>query len=207
MPNERLQRQVEFILEIDRLKTILRQTYLMDGSRRENSAEHTWHLTVMALVLSEYANAPVNLLQVLKMLVVHDIVEIDAGDTYIYDERASLDKAAREEAAADRLFGLLPADQAAELRALWNEFEQRQTPEARFAAALDRLMPLLHNYHTQGKSWRAHGVTADRVVARVRHIEEGSQALWDFAQGVIEAAVARGYLAPAARPRNLPEDE
>ncbi|WP_423226178.1 HD domain-containing protein [Candidatus Amarolinea aalborgensis] len=207
MPNERLQRQVEFILEIDKLKTVLRQTYLMDGSRRENSAEHTWHLTVMALVLSEYANTPVNLLQVLKMLVVHDIVEIDAGDTYIYDERASLDKAAREEAAADRLFGLLPADQAAELRALWNEFEQRQTPEARFAAALDRLMPLLHNYHTQGKSWRAHGVTADRVVARVRHIEEGSQALWDFAQGVIEAAVAHGYLAPAARPGNLPEDE
>jgi putative hydrolase of HD superfamily len=207
MPNERLQRQVEFILEIDKLKTVLRQTYLMDGSRRENSAEHTWHLTVMALVLSEYANAPVNVLQVLKMLVVHDIVEIDAGDTYIYDERASLDKAAREEAAADRLFGLLPADQAAELRALWNEFEQRQTPEARFAAALDRLMPLLHNYHTQGKSWRAHGVTADRVVARVRHIEEGSQALWDFAQGVIEAAVAHGYLAPAARPGNLPEDE
>ena len=179
----------------------------MDGSRRENSAEHTWHLTVMALVLSEYANAPVNLFQVLKMLVVHDIVEIDAGDTYIYDERASLDKAAREEAAADLLFGLLPADQAAELRALWNEFEQRQTPEARFAAALDRLMPLLHNYHTQGKSWQAHGVTADRVVARVRHIEEGSQALWDFAQGVIDAAVAHGYLAPAARPRNLPEDE
>jgi len=207
MLNERLPRQVEFILEIDKLKTILRQTYLMDGSRRENSAEHTWHLTVMALVLSEYANAPVNLLQILKMLVVHDIVEIDAGDTYIYDERAGLDKAAREEAAADRLFGLLPSDQAAELRALWNEFEQRLTPEARFAAALDRLMPLLHNYHTQGKSWQAHGVTADRVIARVRHIEEGSQALWDFAQAVIEAAVAHGYLAPAARPRNLPEDE
>jgi putative hydrolase of HD superfamily len=179
----------------------------MDASRRENSAEHTWHLTVMALVLSEYANAPVNLLQVLKMLVVHDIVEIDAGDTYIYDEHASLDKAAREEAAADRLFGLLPPDQAAELRALWHEFERRQTPEARFAAALDRLMPILHNYHTQGKSWQAHGVTADRVVARVRHIEEGSQALWDFAQSVIEAAVAHGFLAPPARPRNLPEDE
>src|SRR6056297_294642 len=156
---QRLEQQVAFILEIDRLKTIYRRTYLTDTSRFENSAEHSWHIAVMAMLLAEHANTlEVDQLRVIKMLLIHDLVEIDAGDTFAYDTAAHADKAAREQAAADRLFGLLPADQAAEFRALWDEFESRQTPEAKFAGALDRLQPLLHNLYTHGRSWREHGV-------------------------------------------------
>ncbi len=190
----RLRRQLEFIVEIDRLKGILRQTWLTDRSRPENDAEHSWHLAVMALVLAEYAPSGTDLSRAVRMLVVHDLVEIDAGDTFVYDERGAQDKAGRERAAADRLFGLLPADQGCELRNLWEEFERRDTPEARFAAALDRLQPMLHNYLTGGLAWRKHGVTADRVHARNRHIGDGSPALWDVAQAIIGTAVERGFL-------------
>ena len=192
---ERLKRQIGFLIEIDKLKRVLRQTVLMDTSRQENSAEHSWHLAVMALILAEYANQPVDLLRVLKMLLVHDIVEIDAGDTFIYDEKGQSDKAERERRAAERIFGLLPADQAAEVRALWEEFEARQTPEAAFAAALDRLHPLLHNYCTRGVAWRRHGVTARRVVQRNRNIEDGASTLWQLASLLIEDAVEKGFLA------------
>jgi putative hydrolase of HD superfamily len=155
----RLSRQIDFVREADRLKTVYRQTLLMDGSRYENDAEHSWHVCLMAALLHEHAGSTgVDLLRVLKMLLVHDIVEIDAGDTYCYDEEAHRDKAERERAAADRLFALLPEDQAGEVRALWEEFEGMGTPEARFAAALDRLQPLLHNYFTRGEAWRRHGV-------------------------------------------------
>ena len=191
---ERLHRQLTFVLELDRLKTILRRTYLLDESRHENSAEHSWHLAMMALVLAEHANTPVDPLRVLKMLLVHDVVEIDADDTYIYDTAGAQDKAAREQAAATRIFGLLPPDQEGELRALWEEFEARITPEARFAAALDRLMPILHNALTQGRSWREHGIQAAQVLERNAHIADGSEALWHYAHGVIAQAVSAGHL-------------
>ena len=159
---ERLERQIAFILEIDKLKSVLRRSYLLNEERHENSAEHSWHLSVMALVLAEHANAEINQLRVLKMLLVHDIVEIDSGDTYVYDAAGNDTKAEREQEAARRIFGLLPGDQQLEITQLWQEFEARETPEAQFAAALDRLMPLLHNYHTEGRSWREHGIAKSR---------------------------------------------
>ncbi len=194
---ERLERQIRFLVEIDRLKAIQRRSLLIDGRRRENSAEHSWHIAVMALVLAEYAEAPVDLCRVLKMLLVHDIVEIDAGDTYAYDPGGKVDQAAREAAAAERIFGLLPADQAAELRALWQEFDAGETAEAKFAHAVDRLMPLLHNFHTEGESWQAHGVDQGQVQQRVSAIAAGSQRLWEYADGLVRRAVEAGYLQAA----------
>jgi putative hydrolase of HD superfamily len=199
MNTERLHRQIEFILEIDKLKSILRRSYLINDPRLENSAEHSWHLAVMAMLLAEHANTEVNLLQVLKMLLVHDVVEIDAGDTFCYDVAGNDTKAAREILAARRLFGLLPDDQRQEMHGLWEEFEARQTPEARFAAALDRLMPLLHNYHTQGRSWREHGVTQMQVLERNAHMDEGSETLWAYIEAMIEEASAKGYLAEESK--------
>ena len=196
MDSERFAKQIEFIVEIDRLKQVDRQTVLMDGSRRENDAEHSWHLAVMAVLLAEYAREEVDLLKVVKMALVHDLVEIDAGDTFCYDEEANADKAERERRAADRIFQLLPEDLAGEIDALWEEFEARETPEARFAAALDRLQPLLHNYRTGGATWKPHGVTCDRVIGRNRPIEEGAPELWAYARGLIEDAVEKGFLAP-----------
>ena len=190
----RLDQQIGFILELDTLKSVLRRSYLLNSTRRENSAEHSWHLSAMALVLAEHANADTDQLRVLKMLLVHDIVEIDSGDTYIYDAAGNETKAAREQQAAQRIFGLLPPDQSAELSALWQEFEARETPEAKFAAALDRLMPLLHNYHTEGRSWREHGITRQQVLNLNRHIADGSQSLWEYAEALIDDAAAKGYL-------------
>jgi putative hydrolase of HD superfamily len=175
---ERLRQQLDFIVEIDRLKTILRQTVLTDGSRRENTAEHSWHLAVMALLLSEYAEGEIDLLRAVKMVLVHDIVEIDAGDTFCYDAEANTDKAQREARAADRLFGLLPADQKGELRQLWDEFEARESMEARFANALDRMQPILQNLATGGHSWRVHGIRKEQVIERNHPIAEGSEVLW-----------------------------
>ena len=193
--NSRLAQQVEFIVEIDKLKQVYRRTWLTDKSRQENDAEHSWHLGMMAILLLEHAQQPqLDLLRVLKMVLIHDLVEIDAGDTFVYDDAGAMDKAERENAAADRVFGLLPADQAAELRTIWEEFEARQTPEAKYAAALDRFQPMLHNYRTQGKAWQEHGITADQVIARNQHIAEGSPALWDYAQEFVADAVAKGYL-------------
>ncbi|AUS95909.1 phosphohydrolase [Clostridium thermosuccinogenes] len=195
MFNERLEKQVEFITEIDKLKHINRQTILMDGSRHENDAEHSWHLAVMAMLLSEHAvDKNIDLLKVIKMVLVHDLVEIDAGDTYCYDEKACEDKAEREQKAANRLFNILPEDQAREIRKLWEEFEERKTPEACFASALDRFQPLLHNYKTQGKSWREHGVTKDKVIKRNKAIEDGSVTMWEYAERFINESVEKGYL-------------
>ena len=165
MDPERLKKQIDFIVEIDKLKHILRRTVLIDKSRRENDAEHSWHLAVMAILLKEYAAEDVDLEKVMKMVLVHDLVEIDAGDTFCYDAKANLDKRDRELCAADRLFAILPEDQAKELRRLWEEFEECTTPEARFAASLDRLQPFIHNVHTDGHTWK-NGVTSDQVHAR-----------------------------------------
>ena len=196
----RLAQQMRFILEVDRLKEVFRQTVLLHSRRAENDAEHSWHLCLMVLVLAEHANRPdLDVLRVLKMLLIHDLVEIDAGDTFVYDDAARVDQAAREAQAADRIFGLLPADQSREFRALWDEFEARQTPEARFAAACDRLQPMLLNVHTEGASWQRHGITSDRVLARNGHIVEGSEALWTYAENMIREAVAAGTLAPPPR--------
>ena len=194
MDADRFERQIQFILEVDKLKTILRRTYLIHEERSENTAEHSWHLAIMAILLAEHANEPVDVARVIKMVLVHDIVEIDAGDTYFYDTAAALDKSEREHAAADRLFGILPPDQGRELRALWEEFEAGDTPDARFALALDRFMPQLHNYYTHGRSWAEHGITADRVLERNECMAEGSARLWDCARSLLQDAVAKGFL-------------
>jgi putative hydrolase of HD superfamily len=191
---DRLARQIAFIVEIDKLKQVLRQTFVTDRSRRENSAEHSWHLAMMTLALSEHAARDVDLLRVLKMLLIHDLVEIDAGDTFLYDAAAAAGQAAREAAAAERLYGLLPADQAAELAALWREFDSGDGPDARFARALDQLQPVLLNYHTEGGSWRAHAVRGADVLARKRVIEHGSPSLWRLAEALIQDSIAKGWL-------------
>ena len=190
----RLEQQIQFIIEIDRLKTVLRQTVLTDRSRQENSAEHSWHLAVMALLLAEYANRPVDLLRVLKMVLVHDLVEIDAGDTFCYDAEANRDREDRERRAADRIFHLLPSDQEVELRALWEEFEARETPDARFAAALDRMQPVLANLSSRGHSWRQHGIVKQQVIERNRPIADGSRQPWDRISALLDQAVANGLL-------------
>ncbi|MGH3442493.1 MAG: HD domain-containing protein [Nitriliruptorales bacterium] len=190
----RLDEQIAFLLEADRLKGVLRRSKLADASRRENSAEHSWHLALFAAILVEHAAEEVDLLRVMRMLIVHDLVEIDAGDTFAYDAEATLTKAQRERDAADRLFALLPDDQGREWRALWDEFEARDTPDARFAAAVDRLQPVLLNHASGGAAWVEHGITADQVVAFNRHIEQGAPELWEHAQRVIAAATEAGHL-------------
>lgn len=197
MQLERLAQQVRFIAEVDRLKNIFRQTLVTTDRRQENDAEHSWHLTLAAIILAEHANVPdLNLLRVIQMLIIHDLVEIDAGDTFAYDTARMADQHDREAKAADRIFGMLPADQAGQIRGLWDEFEERSTPEAKFAAALDRFQPMLLNCLTEGAAWRKHGVTHDRVVARNRHIAEGSTALWAYAAQMIAEAVTKGNLQP-----------
>jgi 5'-deoxynucleotidase YfbR-like HD superfamily hydrolase len=194
MDTQRLERQITFSLEIDKLTGILRRTLLLDGSRHENSAEHSWHISVMAMLLSEYAAESIDVSRVIQMLLIHDLVEIDAGDTYCYDAKANLDKAERELQAAERIFKILPADQARLVRELWDEFEDRQTPESKFANSMDRLQAMMHNYHTQGRQWRKHGVTSQMVLARNAPIAEGSPVLWEYARKLVESALEKGYL-------------
>ena len=196
MAQDRLGKQIQFIAELDKLKLIERQTLLLDGSRQENDAEHSWHLATMALLLVEYANEPLDISRVIRMLLVHDVVEIDAGDTYCYDPEARRDKVERELKAAERLFNLLPEDQAGELRDLWDEFEARKTPEALFANAIDRLQPLLHNCFTEGRQWQKHGVSLRQVLQRNRPIGDGASRLWAFASELVDAAVRKGQLLP-----------
>ena len=195
MAEERLARQIEFLMEIDRLKTVYRRSYLAsDTSRRENSAEHSWHVATTAMILAEHCQAEIDLLHVLKMLLFHDIVEIDAGDTGAYDSVGALDKEEREKRAAERIFSLLPSSQAREVRELWVEFEERITPEAKFARAVDCLMPLLHNYYTQGKTWHKDGITYEQVLEVNKIIQEGSPELWQFVLTMIDECVSKGYL-------------
>ncbi|MGI8684978.1 MAG: HD domain-containing protein [Acidimicrobiales bacterium] len=191
----RLRAQVRFLLEIDRVKQVVRHNPLADGSRRENDAEHMWHLTVLALVVAEHADEPVDLLRVLTMVAIHDVVEIDTGDVLFYDAEARRAAAAAERAAAERIFGLLPPDQAGRFRALWTEFEARQSPDARFAAAVDRLQPLLLNLSAGGGAWTAEGVTATQARAANAHMAAGSTRLWTLAQELISRAEAAGLLA------------
>ncbi|HEX6041720.1 HD domain-containing protein [Longimicrobium sp.] len=196
----RLARQLAFIQELDRLKGILRQTRVLDGARQENSAEHSWHLAVCGVLLAEHAPPGTDLTRVLRMVLVHDVVEIDAGDAFAYDAAVNVGKEERELLAAERIFGLLPDEQADELRGLWMEFEAGTTPDARFAVALDRFQPLLLNFNGQGGSWRYHAVTHDRVLVRMAPIQEGAPTLWPAVLQLLDEAVARGYLAPAPPP-------
>lgn len=190
----RLEQQLNFIIEIDKLKTIIRQTLLCDKSRRENSAEHSWHLAVMAMLLSEYAAGPVDAAHTMKMVLVHDIVEVDAGDVFAYDVPGNIGKEERERAAADRIFGLLPPQQALELRALWDEFEAQQTTESKFANALDRLQPLLNNSQTEGGTWRIHSVRRDQVLRRMDPVRIGLPDVWPLVKKIVDDACERGWI-------------
>ena len=195
---ERLDQQMRFVGEIDRLKGVLRQTMLAGLGRRENSAEHSWHLAMMAVTLGEHAPPGTDIGRVTAMLLLHDLVEIDAGDLFVYaDEAQQARQEEAERAAADRIFALLPADQAVALRGLWDEFEERRTPEARFARGLDRLQPMLENLAAGGGTWKEHGITADRVLVKVKLIEDGSPALGRYATDLVHRAVRDGLLAPA----------
>jgi putative hydrolase of HD superfamily len=197
MTHERLESQVGFILEVDKLKEVFRQTLCTQSRRAENDAEHSWHLCLAVLVLAEHADEPrLDILRVLKMLILHDLVEIDAGDTFAYDAERMAGQHAREALAADRIFGLLPADQGGAFRLLWDEFEEGRTPEAKFAAAIDSFQPVLMNCSTEGSAWRRHNVTADRVIARNSRIAKGSAELWEKARAMIDEAVGSGNLEP-----------
>jgi putative hydrolase of HD superfamily len=198
--SERLARQITFLLEADRLKGIIRRSHIPGLGRRENTAEHSWHLALAALLLAEHSNEKIDVAKTVFMVLIHDMVEIDAGDTYIYDTQGQDGRLERERIAAGRIFGLLPEDQRDWVRSLWEEFEARETPESRFAAAIDRLLPLLHNYHTQGLAWQEHGIARSQVYDANAHIERGSAAVWQAAQDLIEEAVRRGYLNPDATP-------
>jgi len=197
MDVERLKQQIAFLLESDKLKNVIRQSWNTDQSRHENDAEHSWHVALAAMVLSEHCNeTELDLARVLRMLLVHDLVEIDAGDTPVYDEGAARDKVEREQQAARRIFGMLPSGQRSELQGLWEEFEERESPEARFAAAIDRLLPLLLNCATEGKAWWEHKISFEQALATNSTIEDGSQALWDFVQQLLHDAVAGGLFPP-----------
>lgn len=190
-----LARQIRFILEADKLKTVIRNTLLTDRSRFENAAEHSWHAALAAVVIFDAANVNgMDLAHIVRMLLVHDLVEIDAGDTFCYSPEQRQNQMLREQKAAERIFGLLPDQQADELRQLWLEFEAQQTPEARFANAIDRLQPLLQAIHTRGKTWRQNGIRKDQVIERMQPIRAALPTLWGYVIELIEDAADRGYL-------------
>ena len=193
--SQRLDQQIEFILEMDRLKTVLRQNKTPSAQRRENTAEHSWHLAIMGLVLEDQSPTQVDRAKVLSMLLLHDVVEIDAGDTFAYDQHGHEDKARREQAAADRLFGLLPTDQEDELRAVWDEFEAGLSDEAKLARALDRLQPILLNHRCGAESsWARHGISKDQVLERNVEVRALSPALWALLNQCCDEAVQAGHL-------------
>lgn len=215
MENERLKKQLEFLLTLDKLKNVYRQTYILcddlpQGSkefddnfkekkplpRRENDAEHSFSLAIAAAVLAEYSNEPVDVAKVMKMVLVHDAVEIYAGDTYCYDDEGAKTKEAREKAAAEKIFGTLPEEQAAEYRALWDEFEKNDTPEARFSNAMDRIQPLLLNYSREGYSWKEHGVNSSQVRKRFDKVKDGSAELGRMVDDLLDKAIENGFLIP-----------
>lgn len=192
--DDRLKEQIDFILEIDKMKEILRQNYLADGSARENDADHSWHLAMMALILSEYSNEKVDVTRVVPMVLTHDLVEIDAGDTYAYDEAGALTKETREKAAADRIFGILPKEQGTWMRGLWDEFEACNTPESRFAHVLDNSLPLFLNHAAGGISWKEHKVKRSQIYKRNRITGEGSAKIWEYMQELIQENINKGNI-------------
>ena len=192
--DERLKKQMNFLLEVDKLKFISRQTYLSDGKRKENDGEHSWHLALMAVLLSEYSNEKIDLVKVITMVLIHDIVEIDAGDTYAYDTLGNQSKREREVKAADRIFNILPKDQAQKLRQLWEEFEAYETPEAKFAHVCDNVQPLMLNDATDGLAWREHDAKKSQVLQRNRRTGEGSQVLMEYITRILDKNVESGNL-------------
>ena len=191
---DELNKIISFILETDKLKNIYRQTYVTGEDRTENDAEHSFHLALMTSMMSQYSNEPIDVLKTMKMVLVHDVVEIDAGDTYCYDAEASKTKEDRELVAAERLFGILPESIGSEFRALWDEFERRDTPESKFAAVMDRVQPLLLNVATNGRAWKEHGIYTDQVRKRIAPVKDGSVILWQYLTDLIEDACEKGYL-------------
>ena len=192
--NDRLKKQVEFMLELDKMKNLYRQTYVLHEDRKENDAEHSWHLAILAMLMAEHANKPVDAVKIIKMVLIHDVVEIDAGDTYCYDTEGCKTKADREEKAAQRIFGLLPDDQKKEFYDLWREFEDSETDDARFAAVLDRVQPLLLNYTKGGISWKEHGIAKEQVMGRNKEYFGESDEIAELIVSVIEYAYDKGWL-------------
>ena len=192
--NERLQKQIAFIKEIDKVKNIFRQTYLADGTRKENDAEHSWHIALMVVLLKEYVSEDVDVAKVMTMVLIHDLVEIDAGDTYAYDSEGAKSKREREVKAADRIFGILPADQGMYFREFWEEFEAYETPDAKYAHLLDNFQPLLLNDASGGRSWNEHGVHKSQIYKRNEKVQETSQEIWNTIQEVVESHIAKGNI-------------
>lgn len=188
----RLEQQIQFLVEIDKVKNIFRQTYLTDGKRKENDAEHSWHIALMAFVLKEYVKEPIDVMKVMLMVLIHDLVEIDAGDTYAYDSVGAVDKREREEKAADRIFGLLPKDQGSYFRELWEEFEAYETADAKYAHLLDNFQPILLNDASGGKSWAEHGVKKSQIYKRNEKVEETSDAVWQKIQAIVQKNIDLG---------------
>lgn len=192
--DERLRKQLDFILEVDKSKFVVRQTYLTDGIRKEDDAEHSWHIALMAILLAEYSNEPVDVLRVVSMLLVHDLIEIDAGDTYAYDNKGNETKRERELVAADRIFNILPNDQAKMIRGLWDEFEAGETKEAKFAITLDKTQPIMLNDATDGRAWMEHGVKKEQIMARNKKTPDGSVKIWDYFEKIINKNVEKGRI-------------
>ena len=192
--DERLQKQLDFILEIDKEKNIFRQTHLSGHGRNEDDGEHAWHMAIMAYLLQEYSNEKIDVARVMLMCLIHDVVEIDAGDTYAYDAEGLKTQKAREEAAKERLYSMLPEDQKADLVAIFDEFEERKTPEAKFARALDNLQPLLLNHSNDGGDWKNHDVTAEQVYGRQSRTREGSEKLFEVTDQILKENIAKGNL-------------
>jgi putative hydrolase of HD superfamily len=195
LTKDRLEKQMKFLLEVDKAKNIFRRNYLVDGSRKENDAEHSWHLALMVMLLSEYVEKKdFDVLKTMKMVLIHDLVEIYAGDVYCYDDKANVGKLEREMEAADKLFGLLPEEQREEFQSLWLEFEDKATEEALFAAKLDRLQPLALNYASEGKSWIEHDIEGSKVKERNRLFDGGPRLMKDYVDNMIDDAMDKGYL-------------
>ncbi|PYE47794.1 putative hydrolase of HD superfamily [Paenibacillus barcinonensis] len=192
--DETLQSQMQFLIEIDKLKTIERRTRIIHGERLENDAEHSWHLAMMALILQGHSNKDIDIFKVVKMLLVHDLVEIDAGDTFAYDTQGNIGKYERELKAAHRLFGMLPEQQAKELLSLWIEFEMKETQEAQFASSLDRLQPIIHNHQNEGDTWQKYNITSEQVLIRNAEMANGSETLWTYAQQLVQHSIDQGIL-------------
>ncbi len=194
MKNERLLKDIAFIVELDKMKSILRQTSIIGEDRREDDAQHSWHISLMAMVLSEYTDEKVDLLKVIKMLLIHDLVEIFAGDTFCYDEVGNADKREREVEAAEKIFGMLEEDKAKDLRSLWDEFEEIETTEAKFATAMDRLQPMLSNYNNNGGTWKKFDISQADIYKRISPVKESSDELWKFVEYMIEDAFDNGLI-------------
>jgi len=191
--NEKLKKQIDFIIEIDKIKSIIRKTKLFDGTRYENDAEHSWHICMMAIILQEYSDEKIDLLKVLKMLLIHDLVEIDAGDYLIYTDK-NMEKNENEKKAAERIFSILPDEQKNELILLWKEFDSKETVEAKFAFALDRLEPVMQNYYNKGAAWKEHNIKYEKIININSKIEDASADLWEYAKSIIEEIKKSGVI-------------